>query len=303
MTEAPARPASSKEFQAPMASPYPESVLLGLIGAPIAHSASPAMHEAAAKMLGLRCFYHLIEVAGADARRLRVMLDGLVALKFAGVNVTYPYKEAVVPLLDDLAPSAREVGAVNLIAVRGGRLVGFNTDCSGFASGLKRVVGDIAGHSVALIGAGGVGKAIGVALGVAGASDIRIVDRAPGKAAALAKALAPAGRACDSVAQALDGADGLVNATTAGMLPNRDSPVPLALLRRDLWVADAVYQPLWTPLLSAAKEKGATVMTGRELALDQAVDAFEIFTGRSADREVMADAFDRVIERREAALT
>jgi len=287
-----------------MASRYPESILLGLIGAPIAHSASPAMHEAAAKAIGLRCFYHLIEVEGADARRLRVMLDGLVALKFAGVNVTYPYKEAVVPLLDELAPSAAAVGAVNLIAVRDDRLIGFNTDCSGFARALKRTVGAIAGQRVALIGAGGVGKAIGVALAEGGAGEIRIVDRMGGKAAALAEALAPAvaARACANAGEALDGAEGLVNATTVGMLPSRDSPVPLALLKRGLWVADAVYQPLWTPLLSAARDNGATVMTGRELALDQAVDAFEIFTGRVADRRVMEEAFDHVVGRREAAL-
>jgi shikimate dehydrogenase len=288
-----------------MASRYSESILLGLIGAPIAHSASPAMHEAAAKAIGLRCFYHLIEVEGADARRLRVMLDGLVGLKFAGVNVTYPYKEAVVPLLDELAPSAVAVGAVNLIAVREDRLIGFNTDCRGFARALRRTVGAVAGQCVALIGAGGVGKAIGVALSEARAREIRIVDRAADKAAALAEALAPAvtARACPDARDALDGADGLVNATVVGMLPNCDSPVPLALLKPGVWVADAVYQPLWTPLLSAARDKGATVMTGRELALDQAVDAFEIFTGRVADRRVMEEAFDRVGGGREAALT
>ena len=285
-----------------MASAYPESVLLGLIGAPIAHSASPAMHEAAAAALGLRCFYHLIEVAGADARRLRVMLDGLAALKFAGVNVTYPYKEAVVPLLDELAPSAAKVGAVNLIAVRGERLIGFNTDCSGFARALKRVIGDIRGQAVALIGAGGVGKAIGVALAEASAGDIRIVDPVPGKAATLAEALGAA-RACAGAADALDGAAGLVNASAVGMLPSRDFPVPRALLRRELWVADAVYQPLWTPLLAAARDKGAATMTGRELAVDQAIDAFEIFTGRTASRAVLEQAFDEVIRRRDAALT
>jgi shikimate dehydrogenase len=86
------------------------------------------------------------------------------------------------------------------------------------------------------------------------------------------------------------------------MLPSRDSPVPLALLKPRLWVADAVYQPLWTPLLLAARDKGATVMTGRELAVDQAVDAFEIFTGRVADQQAMEAAFDRVVGRREAAL-
>ena len=287
-----------------MASRHSESILLGLIGAPIAHSASPAMHEAAANAIGLRCFYHLIEVEGADPRRLRIMLGGLVGLKFAGVNVTYPYKEAVVPLLDELAPSATAVGAVNLIAVRDDRLIGFNTDCRGFARALRRTVGAIAGQRVALIGAGGVGKAIGVALSEAGAGEIRIVDRMAVKAAALAEALTPAvaARACANAADALNGADGLVNATTVGMLPSRDSPVPLALLKRGLWVADAVYEPLWTPLLRAARDKGATVMTGRELALDQAIDAFEIFTGRVADRRVMEEAFDHSVGRGETAL-
>jgi shikimate dehydrogenase len=200
-------------------------------------------------------------------------------------------------LLDELAPSAATVGAVNLIAVRNDRLIGFNTDCRGFGRALGRTVGAIAGQCVALIGAGGVGKAIGVALSEAGAGEIRIVDRMAVKAAALAEALTPAvaARVCANAADALDGADGLVNATPVGMLPSRDSPVPFALLKPGLWVADAVYEPLWTPLLSAARDKGATVMTGRELALDQAVDAFEIFTGRVADRGVMEEAFDHVI--------
>ncbi len=168
---------------------------------------------------------------------------------------------------------------------------------------MRRTIGDIGGQSVALIGAGGVGKAIGVALARAGAGDIRIFDRDAAKAAALAKALALHGgaRPCGGAEQALDGAHGLVNATAVGMSPNRDAPAPISLLRRDLWVADAVYQPLWTPLLAAARELGAKVMTGRELALDQALDAFELFTGRHASASVMASAFDRVIAMRRAA--
>jgi quinate/shikimate dehydrogenase (NAD+) len=285
-----------------MAGPIPTSFLLGLIGAPIAHSASPAMHEAAAAALGLRCFYHLIEVAGADSAKLRVIVEGVRALGFAGVNVTYPYKEAVVPLLDALAPSAAAVGAVNTIAVRDGKLIGFNTDCSGFAKAMARTIGEIAGQSVALIGAGGVGKAIGAALRQSGAGEIRVFDRDAAKAALLTTALAD-GKAtpCRNAEEALAGAHGLVNATAVGMLPNRDSPVPIALLRRDLWVADAVYQPLWTPLLAAARDLGANVMTGRELAIDQALDAFEIFTGREASATVISSAFDRVIAMRRAA--
>ncbi len=286
-----------------MASPYPESFLLGLIGAPIAHAASPAMQEAAAEALGLRCFSHLIEVAGAHADRLRVMLDGVRALGFAGVNVTYPYKEVILPLLDDVAPSAADVGAVNTILACEGRLAGFNTDCSGFAKAVRRAIGDVAGQTIALIGAGGVGKAIGAALSLSGAGEIRIVDRQPAKARALAESLGRRGRAtpCATVEEALDGAQGLVNATAVGMSPSRETPAPFALLRRDLWVADAVYQPLWTPLLGAARDRGAKVMTGRELAIDQARDAFEIFTGRQASFAAMADAFDRVIALRQVS--
>jgi shikimate dehydrogenase len=283
-----------------MASAYPANHLLGLIGAPIAHSASPAMHEAAGEALGLRCRYHLIEVAGASADRLRTMLEGVRTLTFSGVNVTYPYKVAVVPLLDELDPSAGKVGAVNCVAVRDGRLIGFNTDCSGFKRGVRREIGDVAGQTIALIGAGGVGKAIGVALTESGVGRLNIVDRDAARAVELAAALNAHGatHVCATAEQALAGAHGLINATAVGMLPNRDTPAPFHLLRRDLWVADAVYQPLWTPLLLAAREKGAKVMTGRELAIDQAMDAFQIFTGREPPRAAMAEAFDRVIAAR-----
>ncbi len=258
------------------------------------------MHEAAGRALGFRYAYHLIEVAGADRRMLRVMLEGVRALKFAGVNVTFPYKIDVLPLLDELAPSAAEVGAVNTVAARDGRLVGFNTDCSGFARGCRRAIGDLAGQTVALIGAGGVGKAIGVALANSGVDRINIVDRDAPRARELAEALKKrcAAKACSSPSEALAGARGLVNATTVGMLPNLESPVAFDLLRADLWVADAVYQPLWTPLLLAARDKGARVMTGRELAIDQAVDAFEIFTGVEPPRAPMEEAFERVIAAR-----
>src|ERR1700750_2394630 len=111
----------------------PQKLLTGLIGAPIAHSASPAMHERAAEALGLRCHYQLIEVAGAGAAELSTLLEGVRRLGFAGVNVTYPYKEAVVALLDELAPAAAKMGAVNAVVARDGRLCGPNTDTTGFA--------------------------------------------------------------------------------------------------------------------------------------------------------------------------
>ncbi|MCP3403762.1 shikimate dehydrogenase [Bradyrhizobium sp. CCGB20] len=279
-----------------------KKLLTGLIGAPIAHSASPAMHERAAEALGLRGHYQLIEVAGADAAGLRMMLEGVRRLGFAGVNVTYPYKEAVVPLLDELAPAAAAMAAVNTVVVRDGRLIGHNTDTTGFARAVAPLLAP-AGNAVAVIGTGGVGKAIAFALASLDVADLRIFDSEPARAEKLAALLARHGgaRVATSVEDALDGATGLVNGTPVGMLPNRDTPVPASLLRENLWVADAVYSPLITPLLAAARAKGARIMTGRELAIYQAADAFELFTGLAPSTEAMGEAFDEVMAARSSA--
>jgi len=249
--------------------PADRRFLTGLIGAPIAHSASPAMHERAAEALGAHCHYQLIEVAGADRDGLRLLLDGVRRLGFAGVNVTFPYKEAVIPLLDELSPGARAIGAVNTVVVRDGRLTGHNTDTTGFARAIAGLVREPARGAVAVIGAGGVGKAIAFALAGLGIAEIRIFDTDHAKAAHLAAQLANHAKAsvAGSVEDAIRGVVGVVNGSPIGMLPNRGTPVPDGLLHQGLWVADAVYSPLWTPLLNAAKAKGAEVMTGRELAI------------------------------------
>ncbi|MGH7041484.1 MAG: shikimate dehydrogenase family protein, partial [Acetobacteraceae bacterium] len=163
--------------------------LLGLIGAPIAHSAAPAMHEAAGRASGLRVHYQLIEVPGADTATLRLLLEGVRRLGFAGVNVTYPYKEAVLPLLDTIAPEAAPIGAVNTIVVRDGHLVGHNTDTTGFAAAIAGEVAAPAAGPVVLVGAGGVGRAAGFALARLGVPELRILDREPEKAAALVRDL------------------------------------------------------------------------------------------------------------------
>jgi shikimate dehydrogenase len=279
-----------------------QKLLTGLIGSPIAHSASPAMHERAAEALGLRGHYQLIEVAGADTAGLSMMLEGVRRLGFAGVNVTFPYKEAVVPLLDELAPGAAAMGAVNTVVVKDGRLIGHNTDTTGFAHAVAPLLAP-SGNAVAVIGTGGVGKAIAFALASQKVSDIRIFDSEPARAEKLASLLNVPGsvRVALSVEDALNGATGLVNATPVGMLPNRDTPVPPALLHGALWVADAVYSPLITPLLAAAQAVGARIMTGRELAIYQAADAFELFTGLTPSTDVMGEAFDGVMAERTAA--
>jgi shikimate dehydrogenase len=278
--------------------------LFGLIGSPIMSSAAPAMHEAAAEALGVRAHYRLIDVPGADQAELKAMLDGVRLLGFSGVNVTFPYKEAVVPLLDALSPAAAAIGTVNTVVAREGRLTGHNTDSTGFAAAFSAVFGAVfgaaAGKPVALIGAGGVGRAIAFALAELGARALHIVDSDIAKANALAARLEArmAVRVCGNVAQALDGAGGVINGTPIGMLPNRDSPVPQELLRADLFVADAVYTPLWTPLLQAARAKGCRVMTGRELCIHQAADAFRLFTGLEASLARIGAAFDAVIAKR-----
>jgi shikimate dehydrogenase len=255
------------------------------------------MHEQAADALGVHCHYQLIEIAGAGRDELRALLDGVRRLGFAGVNVTFPYKEAVLDLLDELSPTAAALRAVNAIVVRNGRLVGHNTDTTGFARAASDLVAGSGHGAVAVIGAGGVGKAIAFALAGLGVSEIRIFDTDRARADRLAARLG-AHRGivvADRVEEALAGADGLVNATPVGMLPNRDTPVPDALLHDGLWVADAVYSPLWTPLLTAAKARGARTMNGGELAIYQAVDAFELFTGLVPSIIEMRNAFDCVM--------
>jgi len=283
--------------------PMRAKYLTGLIGAPIAASAAPAMHEQAAEALGVRCHYQLIEVAGADTATLRALLDGVRRLGFAGVNVTFPYKEAVVPLLDDMSAQARDIGAVNTVVVREGRLIGHNTDSTGFERAIAEVGAVADRGAVALIGAGGVGKAIAFALANLGVAELSIFDADRARAEALAMQLRGRlqARVADDVAGALHGAAGVVNGTPVGMLPDRGMAVPEALLHRDVWVADAVYTPLWTPLLTAAKAKGAKVMTGRELAIYQAADAFELFTGLKPPIAAIGDAFDAVIASRYGA--
>ncbi|QCI67187.1 shikimate dehydrogenase [Phreatobacter stygius] len=279
-------------------------VLIGLLGAPIASSASPALHEAAARAAGIEAFYHLIEVAGADKARLRAILDGVRQVGFAGINVTFPYKEAVVELLDDLAPVAKAMGAVNTVVVRDGRLIGHNTDTTGFRTAYDRLIAasgpKAAPATVAVIGAGGVGRAIAFALAHKGGPRLRLFDQDRAKAEDLAGRLGRSARVAvaGSIEAALDGTDGIVNATPLGMAPDNRSPVPAALISAGHVVVDVVYSPLFTPLLTEAHRRGARIMTGRDLVIHQALDGFRLFTGLEGSESAMSGAFDRVMAAR-----
>jgi shikimate dehydrogenase len=195
-----------------------------------------------------------------------------------------------------LSPAAALIGAVNTVVVRDRRLTGYNTDTTGFARAAGPLVDASSKGAVAVIGAGGVGKAIAFALADLSVDELRIFDSEAGKAARLAARLEHRTRThvADSVEDALHGVAGVVNASPVGMLPSLDSPVPHALLHAGLWVADAV----WTPLLTAARAKGARVMTGRELAIYASANAFELFTGQVPCTTAMGIAFDDVMARR-----
>jgi shikimate dehydrogenase len=278
------------------------SILLGLIGAPIMHSASPPMHEAAGRATGFRVHYQLIEIPGADDNVLRTVLDGVRLIGFAGVNVTFPYKEAVLPLLDALDPSAASILAVNSIVCREGKLIGYNTDTAGFARAVDEEIAPLTGP-VALIGAGGMGRAAAFALRRLDVPALRIFDKQLVRAERLAQDLGgpPQFIVCETIEAALADVVGLVNTTPVGMLPDCSTPVPPALLHAGLWVADVVYHPLITPLLRAADAAGARAITGRALTVHQAAEAFALFAGIRPPVSSLQSAFDVTIAAHQAA--
>ena len=275
-----------------------ERPLVGLIGAKIGRSVSPAMHEAAARSLGIDLRYHLIDtdLLGHDAADLPRLLAGVRLFGFAGVNVTHPFKEAVVACLDAVEGPAAAVGSVNTVVPRGGRLIGHNTDYTGFVSAWRRIFGAMRPGSAALIGAGGVGRAMAHGLAALGAEEVRVTDIDARRAEALAadlRAAHPAARvvvAANSGA-AMRGADGAVNATPVGMHAYPGIPVSAAAFAGLKWAADAVYTPLETEFIATARAARASVMTGQELAIGQAVDAFALFVGKPAPVEVMRAVF------------
>jgi len=266
---------------------------MALVGRGIGLSRTPAMHEAEAAAQGLSCRYGLIDVT-TDAAGLAGILDRAEGEGFAGLNVTYPYKQQVMPLLHELSDAARQVGAVNTVVFRDGRRFGHNTDFRGFAGALSEGLPDADLSSVLLIGAGGAGGAVGHALRDLGAAEIAILDTRPKAAEALAAAIRAAGgraRAVADAAEAAGQAAGIVNATPVGMAKLPGLPLDAALIRPGHWVADIIYFPLETELLRHARALGCRTLGGEGMAVLQAVRAFELFTGRPADPERMRRTF------------
>lgn len=266
--------------------------LICLIGDPVAHSVSPLIHNKALSFAGLNFIYLAFRV---PKRSLEHAVLGLKAVGARGFNVTIPHKTAVTKYLDELDEFAAKIHSVNTVVNDDGTLIGHNTDGIGVINALKRANFSIKGKSVAIIGAGGSGRAASLAIAREGPRELYIINRTFKKALKLAKILeenfhfpiTPLHLERASMSSTLKGVDLLINCTSLGMYPNTSIPVHPNLLRRDMLVMDLVYTPLMTPLLKAARDKGARIVNGIEVLVEQAAKSFEIWTGVKAPISLM----------------
>ncbi len=270
-------------------------VLVGLLGDGIGASRTPRMHVEEGRRQGLDYEYRLLDTKGRRPS-LGNLLAELEAERFDGLNVTYPFKRAVVEHLDELSPNSRALGSVNTVVFRDGRRFGHNTDYWGFAESFRRGLPGVRRQSVLLIGAGGAGAAVAHALLDAHTQRLMVHDTDQEAAQTLTDALVArygAGRAVVAEGpEAAPDADGLVNASPVGMAKLPGMPIPAELIEPRHWVADVVYFPLETAFLATARARGCAVLPGSGMAIFQAVRAFELFTGRPAEPEAMRATFE-----------
>lgn len=288
--------------------PGGKSQVVALLGDPVGHSASPAMHNAAFAALGLREWVYV--ALRVRAPQLADAVRGLRALGFAGANVTIPHKRGVVPWLDALTPAAQLAGAVNTVRVNErGRLVGDNTDIGGLMRQLAEHEIAVAGRTVLVLGAGGAARAVAVAAWQLGAHRILVAARRPEAGEGLIRSVGARASAelpplpamevlplgVDALAGVLPQVDMVVNATPLGMEGVGGGEAPArwadpARLRQEAVVCDLVYRPPETPLLQAARARGLRALGGAGMLLYQGVLAFEAWTGRPAPVPVMREA-------------
>jgi shikimate dehydrogenase len=269
--------------------------LLALIGQPVSHSLSPAMHNAAFIEDGLDFVYVCLDV---DPERLSDAVKGAKALKMRGFNVTMPHKRAMVPLVDELDEGARISGAVNTVVIEDSVLRGYNTDGGGMVMACHEAGIEPSGRSVALLGAGGTAAAIAVAFGEAGVGELHIANRNVEHAAHLRDKLRRTGmkeiavHSLDAVEEVVPHAEVVVNTTPLGMKEGDPLPVPSGYVREGRAFCDVVYRPgTETPLVRLARERGVPVVAGGRMLLYQGVLAQKLWTGR----EPNVKAMDRAI--------
>lgn len=271
----------------------------GLIGAGIQASLTPAMHMREGEAQGFSYDYELIDLAriGATPDDLPRLLAGAEARGLAGLNITHPCKQSVIPYLDDLSPQARDLGAVNTVVLREGKRFGHNTDWWGFAESFRRGLPHADLSCALQLGAGGAGAATAYALLSLGLKKLLVFDREAERAEALAASMAalfPDAHvaATQDPGKAMRAAAGLIHATPTGMAKYPGLPLPADLLEPRHWVAEVVYFPLETELLREATRRGCRTLDGGGMAVFQAVGAFGLFTGRQPDADRMLAHFN-----------
>lgn len=273
------------------------AILIGLIGRGIGPSRSPIMHEREGARLGMDYSYRLIDFdrLGLEDSALGEIVAAAEQLGFSGLNVTHPFKQSVIPFLTDLSPEASAIGAVNTIVFADGLRTGHNTDSWGFAESFRADMGGCGLADVLQFGAGGAGAAVAYAQLELGAERLAIFDTSVARARQLAERLnARFGgrvRAAADLGSAFERATGLVNATPVGMAKYPGLPFAAELLSPHHWVAEIIYFPAETALLKLARQRGCRTLSGLGMAVNQAVRAFELFTGRAPDRTAMARHF------------
>jgi shikimate dehydrogenase len=272
--------------------------LAGLIGHDIQGSSAPAMHQGEARALGFDLTYRAIDFMHPqrDASFLAAMLDAAESLAFSGLNITHPYKQSVIPLLTDLSEDARRIGAVNTVVFTRGRRIGHNTDWPGFVENFTATLPDTVPGRVALVGAGGAGRAVGYAALTLGARTLNVYDRDPTRAYALRDTLQSLFpdrviHVAARVEEALHAVDGVIQATPVGMQSHPGLSIPAATLRPEMWVAEVVYVPEETELVHAARQRGCKVVLGGGMAVRQAAASFALFFGVQPDVERMLRRF------------
>lgn len=277
-------------------------LLCGLIGAGIQRSLSPALQQDEARHHGIRLHYQLIDLDASSrgAEALPMLIEAARIMRFAGLNITYPCKQLVLPLLDAVSDEARAIGAVNTVVRADDRLVGYNTDGSGWSWGFRRALPGADLACVVLLGAGGAGSACADAVLRLGAARLVIFDRDAPRAVALAARLNEhfaGGRASagTDLRAALEAASGLIHATPTGMAAMPGMPLAEEWLRPAMWVSDVVYVPLETPLLQAARRIGCATADGGHMNVGQAIGGFKLFTGVDADAARMDAHFRRLV--------
>ncbi|WP_420395139.1 shikimate dehydrogenase [Nioella sp.] len=278
------------------------SMTAGLIGHGIAGSLTPSMHEAEGRAHGLDYRYARMDTALPPYREqsLAQMIDAAERAGFRGLNITHPFKVQVLPLLDQLSPEAKAIGAVNTVQFLNGCRIGHNTDISGFATAFREALPGAGMDHVLLLGAGGAGAAVAHALIALGVRVLSVFSKEPDQTRALLNRLAAQYPTCRLHApDALDRAalrdvGGVVNATPMGMDAYPGTAIAVDCLHPDIWVSDIVYFPLETELLRIARAMGCRTMSGAGMAIHQAAQAFQIITGQQADADRMAAEFDRL---------